>query len=234
MYNNTSYSPQQSYNGGSHYSQPAGYSASGSAYSGNPPHIESKEHNHFIADSFLSDSRPLTPFISNMEEVKEIVEQAYGIITNQEFPEESIKILVCNDEDFRQIHATTGNYWTEGIAGFSLNRYGRGVSEIFVRNEHMDSLLLTVGHELGHVLSRTLPNKHDEEAKAHAFSLAWMETIRDNNIAGLQPNIAPNPARNGLHDVSFDFVKHLLTTGASSFDIFKTLATGLTSIVAGI
>ncbi|MBW3019105.1 hypothetical protein KY329_02895, partial [Candidatus Woesearchaeota archaeon] len=118
------------------------------------------------------------------------------------------------------------------IMGFSINKFGKGASEIFVREAPLDSLLLTIGHELGHVLSPTLVNKHDEEAKAHAFSLAWMETIRDNDIAGLKPNIALNPANNGLHDVAFDFVKKLLHTGASAFDVFQTLSKGLTSILA--
>ena len=128
-------------------------------------------------------------------------------------------IKICDEQTFKLIHLTNTGHWKEGIMGFSYNKYGKGISEIYVKTDHMDSLLLTVGHEIGHVLSPTLPNAHDEEAKAHAFSLAWMETIREHNIGGLQPNIKPNPAHNGLHDTSYDFVKYLLNTGASSLHL---------------
>jgi len=188
---------------------------------------------HFsMTQSFLAENRPLTPMISDMGEVREIVEETYQKITGEEFPHDSITVVVCDDDQFRSIHESTGAVWSDGIMGFSFNKYGKGVSEIYVRQDHMDRLLLTLGHEVGHVLGPTLLNPQDEEAKAHAFSLAWIETIRDNNIGGLQPNIAPNPAHNGVHDVAFDYVKYLLQTGSSSFDVFKTLAHGLTSILA--
>ncbi len=188
---------------------------------------------HFsLAESFLAENRPLTPMISEMGDVKEIVEQTFEKITGQEFPHDSIKIVVCEESQFRSIHESTGAMWNPGIMGFSFNKYGKGASEIYVRQDHMDSILLTIGHEIGHVLGPTLSNGQDEEAKAHAFSLTWMETIREHNIGGLQPNIMPNPAHNGLHDVAFDYVKYLMQTGASTFDIFKTLAHGLTSIIA--
>ncbi len=181
---------------------------------------------HFtVTEGLLSENRPLTPIVSNMGEVKEIIERTYSIMTGEELPDE-IKIFICDQDDFREMNPNPG------VMGFSLNRYGKGTSEIYVKQDHMDKLLLTVGHEIGHVLSPTLPNAQDEEAKAHAFSLAWMETIRDNDIAGLQPNFAVNPARNGLHDVAFDFVTYLMQTGTTSYDIFKTLSQGLTSIIA--
>lgn len=237
------------YSGGnSGYSGASAGTSGYSAYSGSHVHSNTQEYfgnsnasnnhpqpktPHFsLAENFLTENRPWTPMISNMGEVKEVVEQTFEKITGQEFPQDSIKILVCDEEQFRNIHTCTGGAWNPGIMGFSFNKYGKGASEIYVRQDHMDSLLLTIGHEIGHVLSPTLINAQDEEAKAHAFSLAWMETIREHNIAGLSSNITPNPAHNGLHDVAFDFVKYLLSTGTSSFDIFKTLAHGLTSIIA--
>ena len=45
--------------------------------------------------------------------------------------------------------------------------------------------MLTIGHELGHVLTKTLSRHHDEEAKAYAFSLVWIDAIKKNNIANL-------------------------------------------------
>jgi hypothetical protein len=236
MYGMGGYSGSAGYGSGG-YSRSPGYSGAAASYASNSygqahgysmpetPHMS-------MAESFLAENRPETPMISTMGEVQDVVEQTFELITGQSFPHESIKIMVCDEQTFRQIHASTGGTWSPGIMGFSFNKYGKGASEIYVRQDNMDSLLLTIGHELGHVLGPTLPNGQDEEAKAHAFSLTWIETIRDNNIAGLRPNITPNPAHNGLHDVAFDYVKYLLQTGTSSFDVFKTLAHGLTSIIA--
>jgi len=216
---------------GGGYSGSSGYSASstgysGSSYGGKAEYAMPETPNFLMADAFLAENRPLTPLISELGDIKEIVHQTFKTITGQEFPEEDIRITLCTEKQFAE------NNMAPGVMGFSYNKYGRGTSEIFAVQDHMDRLLLTIGHEIGHILSPTLLNRHDEEAKAHAFSLAWMETIRDNDIGGLRPNIAPNPAHNGLHDVAFDFVKYLLQTGASSFDVFKTLAHGLTSIIA--
>ncbi|PIN74739.1 hypothetical protein COV18_05965 [Candidatus Woesearchaeota archaeon CG10_big_fil_rev_8_21_14_0_10_37_12] len=211
----------------------SGYNSANNYESSSLKPYAAQEHAHFsFAESFLVENRPTTQFVSELGEVREIVEETYCKITGQEFPHDDIKIVICNSEQLKSIHEQSGSRWSPGILGFSFNKYAKGVSEIYVKEDHLDSLLLTIGHEIGHVLSPTLLNAQDEEAKAHAFSLAWMETIRDNNIGGLQPNISLNPAQNGLHDVAFDYVKYLLRTGSSSFDIFQTLAHGLTSIIA--
>lgn len=192
-----------------------------------------REHSHdFAASDFLATSRPETPIISRIGEVKPVVEEAFEKLTGQKFPHDDIKIVILNNADFHDLHKRETGSTSQGVMGFSYNKYGRGTSEIYIKEDNLDALLLTIGHEIGHVLSPTLFNAQDEEAKAHAFSLAWMETIRDNNIAGLEPNISLNPAKNGLHDVAWNFVQHLLKTGASAYDIFKTLSRGLASIIA--
>ncbi len=237
MYGMGGYSGNAGYGAGGGYSHSQGYAQSSASYStggyGPTPQYAMPETPHFSSnENFLAENRPITPIISNMGDIKEVIQITFEKITGQEFPEDSIKIVVCDEQTFRDVHNSTRGAWSPGIMGFSFNKYGKGTSEIYVKQDHLDSLLLTVGHELGHVLGPTLPNGQDEEAKAHAFSLTWIETIRENNIGGLQPNIMPNPAHNGLHDVAFDYVKYLLQTGASSFDVFKTLAHGLTSIIA--
>lgn len=216
------------------YSTPGGHSTSVpyAASQARTTYQQAETPHHSMQDAFLAPNRPKTPIISNLGEVKSILEKAYRILTGEDFPYDSITLVIADEHDFRTIYESTGGYYQLGIMGFSYNQYGKGISEIYVKQDHLDRLLLTLGHELGHVLSPTLPNKQDEEAKAHAFSLAWMETIRDHNIGGLQPNIAVNPAQNGLHDVAFNFVTYLLNTGATSLDIFKTLSQGLTSIIA--
>lgn len=189
-------------------------------------------HSSIIVEEFLAKDRPETPVINTLGEIKNVIDEAFKFITSHDFPHDAIKVTILPKAGFKDVFLRTGGAWSEGIMGFSLNRFGKGVSEIVVKEEHLDSLLLTIGHEIGHVLSPSLPSIQDEEAKAHAFSLAWMETIRDNNIAGLKPNILINPAKNGIHDVGFEFVQHLMCSGSSALDVFRTLSRGLASIIA--
>lgn len=84
--------------------------------------------------------------------------------------------------------------------------------------------MLTIGHELGHVLSPALDNKQDEEAKAYAFSFAWMEIIKEHNIANLANAIVTeSPAQNGLHDVGFALVMGLFKQGENYLQIYKKI-----------
>ena len=88
--------------------------------------------------------------------------------------------------------------------------------------------MLVLGHEIGHVLTETLPNKHDEEAKAFAFSIEWAITIKKNNIANLGLNIKDEldfqPARNGLHDVAFAFVDLMVRKGRKAIELHDDLS----------
>lgn len=237
------YSLASSYAGATDYSPVSGvhYASGSSQYDSSTPTFTQTtsysdysfdilpETLNFVAKDFLVPDRPKTAFITSTDEVKAVIHEAFRATTGNVFPD-GISVHVLDDENFRKLHAAFGN-WNEGILGFSINRYGKGISEIFVRNDHLDRLLLTIGHEIGHVLSPSLPNLQDEEAKAHAFSLAWIETIADQNIGDLSPNVVPNPAQNGLHDVAFDFVNKLLNAGSSPYDVFLTLSKGLVSIV---
>lgn len=183
-----------------------------------------------MADLFLEPNRPVTPLVSEFGAVKDVTEETYKLLTGQDFPHDSVKVFVLTDTAFKSVFTASGNYWSEGIQGFSLNRFGRGISEVYVRENHLDNVLLTLGHEIGHILSKPLQNSKDEEAKAHAFSIAWMNTIRDNNIAGLKPNIFLNPAKNGVHDAGLDIVNHLMSSAEiTALDAFQTLAYGLAS-----
>ena len=88
--------------------------------------------------------------------------------------------------------------------------------------------MLTIGHEIGHVLTKTLDDKHEEEAKAYAFSLAWMKSIQENDIAGLGDSfVQERPAENGLHDVAFAFVEKTIRWGKSAWDVYQELISGL-------
>ena len=80
--------------------------------------------------------------------------------------------IFCNKEELKQIHSRFG-LWNDNIQGFALNNS----KQIFVKNNELDSLMLTIGHEIGHVYTRCLTNNHDEEAKTFSFAMQWAKII---------------------------------------------------------
>ncbi|MEW5897463.1 MAG: hypothetical protein AB1668_07245 [Nanoarchaeota archaeon] len=169
---------------------------------------------HFLPDDFLKPGEVST-FVGRAEEVKEFVEEAFERIFAQPFPSD-IKISVLDEKKFRRIAPSPNT------VGLSVNRSEYGLlSEIFVLNDSLGRVMLTIGHELGHVLTPALQNKHDEEAKAYAFSLLWMKVIKEQNIADLGDAIVNElPAENGLHNVAFGFVQELIKRGEDLLDIY--------------
>src|SRR3989338_821177 len=172
-------------------------------YLSTPSH---KEY-HFQPEQFLKPGKE-GKFVGQAEEIREFVEESFEKMFDTTFPED-IKISVCTEEQFRKLAPHPGTI------GLSINRRKQGLlSEIFVLNGSLGRVLLTVGHELGHVFTHTLEHAQNEEAKAYAFSMAWMEVIKEHNIAGLQSAfVDESPAHNGLHDVAFGFVSQLLKEG---------------------
>jgi hypothetical protein len=185
------------------------------------------EYQSSITTGLLKPRRPATQFIEEAEEIKDITKSTFEALTGQPFPDD-IVVRVCSEEEMRKAHAANGGTWSQGIMGFAINRHPYP-SIIFVRKNHLDALMLTVGHELGHVLSPRLDNTLDEEAKAFAFELAWANTIVENNIAGLGANFNPDfvPANNGLHDRAFAFVQNTAKKGKEALKIFWELAKGM-------
>ena len=191
-----------------------------SAYQHNPAlyqlHTMQPEY-HFQPDQFLKPGKE-GMFVGKAEEIREHIEQAFETIFQASFPSD-LKISVCNQEQFRKLapHLST--------IGLSINRRKQGLlSEIFVLNDSLARVMLTIGHELGHVLTETLDRQHDEEAKAYAFSLAWMKTIKEHDIAGLGDAIVTErPAENGLHNVAFGFVEGMVKAGKRAWDVYRGL-----------
>lgn len=176
------------------------YSRDQSSYLFHTPQLEY----HFIPDAFLKPGKEGI-FVGQAEEVREFVEEAFEDIFQHPFPNH-IKISVINETEFRKIAPSPATI------GLSINRIHEGLlSEIFILNDTLGRVMLTIGHELGHVLTATLSNSHHEEAKAYAFSLLWMNVIKEHNIANLGDAIvSEHPAKNGLHNVAFDFVHKML------------------------
>ncbi|MBI5393583.1 hypothetical protein HZA96_06980 [Candidatus Woesearchaeota archaeon] len=139
-----------------------------------------------------------------------------------------ISIKLCDTDELKRIHELFGGKWESSIQGFSVNK----TRQIFVKKSDLDKVMLVIGHEIGHVLSHALPNKQDEEAKAFAFEMAWMKTIVEQDIANLKENIAIDfkPAKNGLHDISFNFVSKIISAGKKALDVYQELMYGILSL----
>ena len=172
---------------------------------------------NFIADNFLKPGKE-GAFVGDAEEIKEFIEAAFEKMFGSSFPND-IKISVLEEKKFRKVASSPATL------GLSINRRKQGLlSEIFVLNDHLARVMLTIGHELGHVLTETLSPAQDEEAKAYAFSLAWMKVIKEHNIANLADAIVlENPAKNGLHNVAFAFVQKLLDGGGKALEVYQQL-----------
>lgn len=185
-------------------------------------------HDYFTADTFLKPGSTAR-FVGDAAEIQDDIKEAFTATTGDELPKD-IVINVLNDTEFRKAHVAHEGTWSEGVMGFSVNSNGKGTNQVFVRAAPLDRLMLTVGHEIGHVLTQSLGNAHDEEAKAFAFSLAWMDAIKQHNIAGIGSNILPAPAENGLHDRAFAFVLNIIDNGTRAWDAFLQLARGTITI----
>lgn len=179
----------------------------------------------FEPDDFLLPNRAAQPFVGDAAEVEEDVREAFFATTGLEFPSD-IVINVLREKEFRKLVNDAG------VVGFSVNRKENGkVSDVFVLAGEKDRLLLTIGHEVGHVLSKSLRNKHDEEAKAFAFSRAWMDAIKKEDIAGLGNSIVTeNPARNGLHDVACAFVWRAVGAGKEALQLYWEIVKGFVGV----
>ena len=169
---------------------------------------------HFAPEDFLIPGRE-GRFVGKAEEVREVVEEAFTKIFDCPFPND-VKVSVLSDKKFRKIANSPG------VLGLSFNRkLTGGVSEIYVREDSLARVMLTLGHELGHVLTATLGDKRDEEAKAYAFSLEWMRMLQEENIGGLGGALVlDRPAENGLHNVAFEFVQKMVASGRKAWEVY--------------
>lgn len=177
----------------------------------------------FTPEIFLSPSRPKTRFIDDSIEARKIAEEIFELMMNRKLPQD-ILIKILPFDDFKLLHSRFG-LWNNGILGFSINGKDK---RVFVRENNLDALMLVTGHEIGHVLTEALPNKHDEEAKAFAFSIEWAKTIKKHNVANLGLSINDEsgfqPAKNDLHDIAFAFVDFMVKKGRKALEVHNSLA----------
>lgn len=183
------------------------------------------QQEYFSPEPFLNPRRPVTQWIGDAAEVADLVAQTFTAVTGQALPHD-LQINVVREAELFRLHAELSGAAAPGLQGFSLNRHGFGSSTIVVKQNDLDKLLLTIGHEIGHVLSFSLSNKLAEECKAFAFELAWMEAIVEQNIGDLALciNLNPlHPADNGLHDIAWQWVQRWRAAGMDGKEIFRQL-----------
>ncbi len=180
----------------------------------------------FIPTDFLLPRRASQPFIGQAEEIRPLVEETFQKVMNFPLPED-FAVTILSEKEFRKLAPA-------GVVGLSVNRKEiNAVSDIFILSDELDKVLLTIGHELGHILTKPLKDKRDEEAKAFAFSFAWMKAIKEHNIGGLGLSLVlDQPARNGLHDLAHNFVFSLLQKGKKALEIYLELIRGGLTLVS--
>ncbi len=184
-------------------------------------------HTEAMVGGFLKPSRPESPFIGKVADIQHYIEQAFEAVTGDSLPND-LTIEIVSAAELKKMHEAAGGVWSPGLQGFAQNKQGFGTSRIVVRENDLDKVMITIGHEIGHVLTLTLGTQHDEEAKAFAFEMAWIRALVNNNIADLAGSINTNPmpAMNGLHDVAFGFVKKKMQLGKEAIEVFRELAHG--------
>ncbi|MBI2137454.1 hypothetical protein HYU12_02960 [Candidatus Woesearchaeota archaeon] len=167
---------------------------------------------------FLNPARAPTPFIGQAAEVEQPVKEAFRKTTGQELPCDITITVAAREELIRKNMAFLNN----SVAGLSIH----STREIFATAGSMDEVMLTIGHELGHVIKKPARTAEEEEAKAFAFEAAWAKTIFEEDIAGLKGSINASmlePAQNGLHDTAFNFVKN---NSESALELFNKISNG--------
>jgi len=165
-----------------------------------------------------------TRLIGKAHNIEHFITEAFEKTVNHRL-QSNIEITICTKEELKLAHERFNGVWSEGIQGFCINKFQKGITSIFVKEDELANIMLTIGHELGHAQSPPLKDIIEEEAKAFAFSMAFMNTIREHNIADLKNAIVEQlPAKNGVHNVGFDIVADKVRCGMNAFDVFKDLA----------
>ena len=179
-----------------------------------------KQDDMFKPEMFLAPNRKNVKFIKAPEEVQKLVEQTFELLTNKPLP--NFNIRICTPEEMQKAHPN----WNPSIKGFAVP----AAQSIFVLQAPLDELMITIGHEIGHLLAKSAENEQDEEAKAFAFCCAWISIIKEHNIGGLRDNLViPTPAQNGVHDKAWEFVQQMIKHGENPIGLFYQLSSGYIS-----
>ena len=172
-----------------------------------------------IVTPFLQSHLRSSIFINTPAQVQDLVAEIFEGILNR--PMHNVIIQISTVAELQKIHP---NY-TTNILGFALNGNGTQPHRIFIKADYLDSIMLTIGHEIGHILTPTLERTLNEEAKAFAFECAWFAYIKQYNVGNLAQHLALHlPAANGVHDVALKFVLNQIRNGKDAIEVFEQIA----------
>ncbi|MFW6014600.1 MAG: hypothetical protein ACOCZ6_05430 [Nanoarchaeota archaeon] len=189
------------------------------------PYLQRAINTNYIShpDFFVKQHCPVR-FVNSNDEVQELVEEAFFKVTGRMLS--NINIKICEEEEMKRLHPD----WHPGILGFSLN-LGVG-NMVFAKKESIEKLLITIGHEIGHVLTPVLSDTVTEEAKAFAFEFAWVKAIKEHDIGNLGNFLRQDlPAENGLHDTAFGFVLCKLKEGGDPLELHESICKSIVKVV---
>ena len=110
------------------------------------------QQNYHAITPFLPTYRPQTQFVDNAEQIESLVRETFEKTTGRELPN-NIVFHVLDKDDMKRIHEQHGQ-WTDTIQGFSINSKYK---QVVVKKGDLDKVMLVMGHEIGHVLSQSLP-----------------------------------------------------------------------------
>jgi len=130
------------------------YSSTNSAYAFNPASDYSAPRPIHTPspEPFLRPNRPVSPFVGEISEIAHYIQQAFEAVTGSTLPNDVLMEIVTREE-LRQRHEKVGGAWSPGIQGFSVNKQGFGNSSIVVKENELDKLMITIGHEIGHIMT---------------------------------------------------------------------------------
>ncbi len=159
-------------------------------------------------------------------EIEDAARSIFVLVTGKRI-DDGVKINICSLEEFRKAQLLFGVSGCD-VQGFCINKD----KVIFVKKTDIADTLVVLGHELGHIFTRELKSKHNEEAKAFAFSIAWIKKIKEKNILNLRNSLTLDlkPAKNGLHNIAFDFILNNIDGEKNAMKLYWELVYGVISL----
>jgi hypothetical protein len=185
-----------------------------------------------IETLFLSRNATPCVFLGASSDVILQINQILKLLTGSGLPY-NIRIEFCNAEKMSEAYKKwSKQVWTPIVRGFCVPGHNK---LIYVLHDSLLNMMLTLGHEIGHILTAPRQNRITEEAKAYSFEIMWLSRMKDNNILELGHIIdlsrLGTPAANGIHDVAFRWVNSFLMDGKTAFEIYKDITDGEIVIV---
>lgn len=208
--------------------QPTGYSTLPANAPYDEQHAEQEVPAQDMSILVLRPAAAPTQFTGMIDELISDVQQLVKSIISSPLPYD-LSITLCRGEEFKKHYEARAekNRWHQGIRGFSLHGAPK---EIFVLRDTLEQTLLTLGHEIGHILTPPAVNALTEEAKAYAFEILFLEAMQRRNTKGIKDRIdlsaLGTPAANGVHNVALQWVNSFLMDGRSAKDIYDGIIHG--------